>query len=90
MSDIKVNVPDNYFDSVMISAVRYCIGRRTYIPEMVTSWIMGHCGGLLGRGTIHVMQRDIDEANSLGDRCDVETWTKFRAWLNKQEGITDG
>ena len=85
MDEIKITVPDNHFEGVLISAIRYCIGRRMYMPETVTRWIMAHCAGKLERITINVMKRDIDEAHCLGDRCDVETWQKFRAWLDKQE-----
>ena len=85
MTDIRITPDDNHFECVLVSAVRYCIGRRTYMPEAVTGWIMGHCGGKLSAKTVYVMERDIDEAHGLGDRCDEETWMRFRAWLTNQE-----
>lgn len=78
----------DFFGAVLNCAVRYYIGRMTYMPGMVTDWIMQHCHGLLTAKTLHVMKRDIDEARSrggLGMDCDVETWLKFRAWLDKEE-----
>ena len=81
---MTIETPDNHFESVLISAVRYCIGRRTYMPETVTRWIMGHCKGQLSEQTVAVMIRDIDEAAArygLGDGCDVKTWMEFREWL---------
>lgn len=86
---ITIYTPDNHFDCVLMSAVRYCIGRRTYMPETVTSWIMGFCKGKLEQKTIAVMIRDIDEAASLGDECDVQTWMRFREWLKGQEASGD-
>lgn len=83
MNEIKIVAPDNHFDCVLVSAVRYCIGRRTYMPEMVTDWIRGHCKDAISDLTIGVMIHDIDTAPSLGDDCDVQTWMGFRAWLAK-------
>ena len=82
---MTIQTPDNHFELVLISAVRYCIGRRTYMPEAVTSWIKGHCAGALSRQTVEVMIRDIDTAASLGDDCDAKTWMQFREWLKGQE-----
>ena len=86
---IKI-APDqiDFFGAVLNCAVRYCIGRMTYMPGLVTDWIMQHCHGLLTEKTLHVMKRDIDEAREragLGMDCDVETWRRFREWLEKEE-----
>ena len=78
----------DFFGAVLNCAVRYCIGRMTYMPGLVTDWIMQHCGGLLTAKTLGVMKRDIDEAaarNGLGMDCDIITWMKFRDWLEKEE-----
>lgn len=88
---IKIT-PDqiDYFGAILNCAVRYCLGRRTYMPGLVTDWIMQHCDGLFTAKTLGVMKRDIDEAaarDGLGDSCDVRTWVNFRAWLEKQEPI---
>ena len=99
MTDIRETVINNRvmreedFGSVLICAVRYCLGRRTYMPDLVTRWIMGHCKGALNRNTISVMLRDIDEQrkmgerigkNTLGDECDVRVWERFEAWLHEE------
>ena len=78
---ITIETPDNHFEAVLISAVRYSIGRRTYMPDLVTSWIKGHCAGALSKQIVDVMIRDIDTAPSLGDDCDARTWMEFREWL---------
>lgn len=77
----------DFFGAVLICAVRYCIGRATYMPGLVTGWIMEHCGGMLTGKTLAVMVRDIDEAGrrgGLGMDCDVRTWMSFREWLKTQ------
>lgn len=86
---IKI-MPDqiDFFGAVLNCAVRYCIGRMTYMPGLVTDWIMQHCHGLLTRKALGVMKRDIDEARArdgLGMNCDVTTWLNFRDWLEKED-----
>lgn len=75
---------DDDLQVILICAVRYSLGRATYMPGLVTGWIMGHCKGKLTKNTKSVMVSDIDEArkrNALGMDCDVRTWLKFYAWL---------
>lgn len=75
---------DDDFGAVINCAIRYCIGRRTYMPSLVTSWIMKNCSGKLTNKTLWCAKRDIDEAINLGDPQDIETWRNFRNWLEKQ------
>ena len=89
---IKIT-PDqvDFFGAVLTCAVRYCLGRCTYMPSLVTDWIMEHCSGLLTAKTLCVMKRDIDEAesqNRLGMGCDVRTWKRFREWLEGEKSWT--
>ena len=88
---IMIDITDDsagYFGTVLNCAVRYCIGRETYMPGLVTDWIMGHCSGVLKEKTLFVMKRDIDEStarNALGWECDVKTWQEFRRWIVQEE-----
>ena len=89
---IKIRLDQiDFFGAVLNCAVRYCIGRMTYMPGLVTDWIMEHCDGILTAKTLHVMKRDIDEARGrergLGMSCDVETWLKFYDWLENQTAM---
>lgn len=72
------------FGFVCIAAARYAIGRRTYAPGLVTSWL------LLNRDEIPVeswrtlvrdVQTELDREErspgSIGDFCDVQTWRDF-------------
>ena len=90
---IKIT-PDqiDFFGAVLNCAVRYCIGRKTYMPGLVTDWIMQHCHGILTAKTLHVMKRDIDEArerDGLGMDCDVATWLRFREWLDNEDALRE-
>ena len=75
-------------EAILICAVRYCIGRATYMPGLVTGWIEENMRGKLSQKTIGVMRRDIDEARrrqGLGMDCDVKTWEQFDVWLSLEE-----
>lgn len=82
---------DDEFGAVLNCAIRYCIGRRTYMPDLVTDWIRRNCKGALNIRTVFAMLRDIAEAgpDGLGAECDVETWRRFEKELI--DGVyTDG
>jgi len=75
-------------EAILICAVRYSIGRATYMPELVTGWIEDNMRGRLSRKTVSVMRRDIEEAkrrNGLGMECDVKTWMRFDMWLSLED-----
>lgn len=84
------------FNTVAGCALRYAIGRRTYMPDLVASFIKRHADSL-SRREASVMIRDIEEArdrntseedgqpgyHSLGDKCDEETWLDLLDFLKK-------
>lgn len=87
-----IPISDNLY-TIAICAVRYALGRRTYMPELVTDWVMASFTGRMPQGTAEIMLRDIQEQremgershyDSLGDPCDVRTWEKFEDWLRKE------
>lgn len=63
---IKIPDQNNDFGAVLICAVRYCIGRQTYMPALVIDFIRPLLPKLDSK-TLTVMERDIIEADSLGD-----------------------
>lgn len=69
---IKISDQNNDFGAVLICAVRYCIGRQTYMPGLVIDFIRPFSK------TLTVMERDIIEADSLGDeQIDQPRWLYF-------------
>jgi len=87
-----IPITDNLY-TVAICAVRYALGRRTYMPGLVTDWIKANFAGKIPKGTCEIMLRDIQEQreygershyDSLGDPCDVRTWETFEAWLEHE------
>ena len=87
-----IPISDNLY-TVAVCAVRYALGRRTYMPGLVTDWIKANFTGKIPKGTCEIMLRDIQEQremgerakyDSLGDPCDVRTWEKFEVWLKEE------
>lgn len=72
------------FCLVCICAVRYCLGRRTYMPWSVMSFIKQFLPAL-SDNTLYVMARDIAETDNLGDtEIDAPMWTEFLAEIEKE------
>lgn len=89
---MKPTQHDDNFYTILICAVRYSLGRRTYMPGLVTDYIM-HAVRDLPKGTAEIMLRDIKEQRALGERigtsglgddCDVKVWERFEAWLQEK------
>lgn len=73
--------PDNDdFGAVCNCAVRYCLGRRSYMPSLVCGYITLLLPELTDK-TLDCFERDIEECKrtgfDFGDSCDYETWDAF-------------
>lgn len=71
-----IDLKDNDFGCILCAAVRYSLGRRTYMPGLVTDFIrpLLPC---LNDNTLNNMQREVSEYGEYGDDCDVRTWKEF-------------
>lgn len=78
-------IPANSADlgSVFICAVRYCLGRATYMPHLVIDFITPYVPHLENR-TLSVLIRDIRDAKSYGMDCDKTAWTAFLKRLEEE------
>lgn len=78
-------IPANNADlgAVFICAVRYCLGRATYMPHLVTGFITPYVPHLENR-TLSVLIRDIRDAKSYGMDCDKTAWTSFLKSLEEE------
>lgn len=91
---------DKDFGTICLCAMRYALGRQTYMPSLVQDFIRRHIGEI-DSGTIEIMIRDIDEADKitehtmpdghvlkfdgLGDtKIDRPGWERFRAFLKER------
>ena len=67
------------FEPIYLCAVRYCIGRQTYMPRVIQRLIKPLLPELES-GTLIVMRNDIKTAGYWGDeRIDKPGWMQFLA-----------
>jgi hypothetical protein len=68
---------DDDFSTILICAVRYSIGRQTYMPSLVIDYITPLLPSLNDK-CLAVMERDIAEAGYYGHEViDKPGWMKF-------------
>jgi len=82
----KTVAVDDHYELMLISAVRYALGRRTYIVAETARYVSGKLW-MVKDATLMVMLRDIDERiawsdrsgmSGLGDECDRAEWMLLR------------
>ena len=72
-----IDVSDDNFGAVLNCAIRYCLGRRTYMPSLVMG-VIRPLLPMLSSKTLWCMERDIREANNYGDpNIDEPNWNEF-------------
>lgn len=78
MSNQKICIdPDDDFGLVLNCAVRYALGRQTYVPISVCSFITPLIPKLSDK-TLWCMEKDISEAYSYGDdKIDKPAWMRL-------------
>lgn len=78
---IRVVAIEDYFEQMMISAVRYAmLCRRTYIVNETVSYILWILPNL-SDWCIDVMKKDIDaqlRTGNVGMECDMREWVQLR------------
>lgn len=81
----KINI-DEDFEAIIVSSVRYSLGRRTYIVSLTCSYVNNLIPFLSDR-TLYVMSRDIRNAPSLGDEyIDKPEWELLLTNITKELG----
>lgn len=73
---------DHDFGCVITAAIRYALGRQTYMPESVVAFVKKHMN-VLDTQTIMVAIEDIDKAFENSDVPEKEMWMEFREELQK-------
>ena len=81
---IIIEADDDIFGAVLNCAVRYCLGRQSYMPRLVvdkiTPWLP-----MLSNKTLWCFERDIQGADSLGDPdVDAPRWRAFLSDVRKE------
>lgn len=66
------------YEHMIISAVRYALGRMTYIVELTVNYILQEIeDDKLSDSCLNIIRRDIKETKNLGMECDREQWLKL-------------
>lgn len=66
------------YEHMIISAVRYALGRMTYIVELTVNYIMQQIEeDKLSDSCLSIIRDDIKQAKNLGMECDKEQWLKL-------------
>ena len=71
------------YEHMLISALRYALGRRTYIVELTCKYIESQMPILSDRCK-DVMIKDIESQKKYGDECDREDWMRLLEKLREQ------
>ena len=75
---------DRDFGTICICAVRYALGRETYMPSLVQQFVIRNLN-LIDGYSLAVMVRDVKEAPSYGNETiDKPGWMNFLAVLQKE------
>lgn len=92
VSATKTMESDSDTGLIVLCAVRYAIGRRTYMPSTVVNWIKRNWAAIAPKDRTLIL-RDVTEecdrymrgGDNLGDRCDVATWMEFKKWMEEKD-----
>lgn len=81
---VEVNGNAEDLSAMLLGAVRYALGRQTYIVNWTCEFITKNVH-LLTAGNKQVIIRDIkqQEEYGYGDKCDKEDWLKLLKFLEE-------
>lgn len=85
---------DPDFSSTVICALRYCMGRKTYMPSAIVAFAKRHWQ-FISESDRAVILKDINDAFNTAERtqnyyghigmdCDIKLWSEFRDWIQEQ------
>ena len=88
---MTIDISQEDFGTLCVCALRYCHGRRTYMPSLVQRIVMAHFKDLSDRD-LKVIADDEQYQSDLslwGDHCDLLDWKNFyqilREWQTRKE-----
>ena len=94
VDDLRADPPEGMIDpanddfgAICNCAVRYAVGRRTYMPSLVIDFITPHLSELSDK-TLWCFQRDLMERKNsgfdFGDEFDLQNWMNFLKNVDKE------
>lgn len=86
-----IKIKNEYdFKDIVICALRYALGRKTYITKSTADFIKDY-PEIIDSRVKHVMLKDLEEYFDCrgtyykDDECDYKTWLDLKEWLEKIE-----
>ena len=84
---VLVDIKDKDFGALLICAVRYCLGRQTYMPGLIIGYItplLPH----ISDNTLRCMEADLSQPDLYGgfgnEKIDEPIWIKFRCDIQEE------
>lgn len=84
---MQININELDFNSLIICAFRYALGRMTYTPNIISKIIQNNLEKLNNQ-TINLIIKELEEAEKiedLGMECDKDVWLTLKERLKKYE-----
>lgn len=80
-----IDISNEDFGTLCICALRYCHGRRTYMPRLVQEIVSAHFEDLDNRALAVIAddERFQEDMKIWGDDCDKESWERFYRGLEQ-------
>lgn len=73
------------YEHIITSAVRYALGRMTYIVSLTVDYVLRDINNhTLSQNCLESILRDIEHTKKLGMDCDIKEWNKLKNRI-KQE-----
>lgn len=73
------------YEHIIVSAVRYALGRMTYIVELTVNYVLKDIeANKLSKHCLSVIKNDINDARDYGMDCDKQQWIRL---LNNIEEV---
>lgn len=90
--DGMIDAANDTFGAVVNCAVRYCLGRETYMPSLVIDFVIPLLP-YITRRTLDTLSRDICEASQYGgygdDTIDKPDWMDFLSLIKEEQSRRD-
>ena len=75
------------YENIVISAVRYAIGRMTYIVSLTVEYVIKDIEqDKLSNNCLFIMKKDIENEKYLGMPCDAREWKRLLYKINENMG----
>lgn len=85
---IKINFNED-FETILVCAIRYALGRSTYMPGLVASYVAPFVP-MLSKKTLSCIEKDLSSTNDYGDEnIDKPIWLELLSKI-KDELSKDG